>query len=148
MSLNALATAAGVAALSVAGVTIKDDDEITNIIPVRDCPVLIPAPDRWLAGSLGETGPRTFGPGMWEFSRDFEYLYLHATTGVKRSSSDYIAALSANVDAILTALTGLNVSGADVEQIACTGIVEITDPAKNSFYGCQITLTMKERVNA
>ena len=110
--------------------------------------MLIPAPDAWLGGSMGQLGPRTFGPGMWEFSRDYAYLYLHATTAQKRSASDHMDALSDNVDAILTALTTLDVDGADVEQITCSGIVEITDPARNSFYGCQITVTMKERVNA
>lgn len=148
MSLNSAAIATGVAALTVAGVTIKNTTNIPRIVTVGECPIMIPSPDGWMAGGLGQLGPNTFGPGMWEFSRAFTYLYLHAATGQKPELSDHIGAMADKVDLILTALTGLDVADADVESIECSGSAQITDPTGNSFFGCQITLTMKERVNA
>lgn len=148
MSLNSAAIATAVAALTVPGVTIKDTTNISRIITVSECPVLIPSPDRWMTGGIGQRGPVTYGPGMWEFDRAYTYLYLHTATGQQPELSDHIAAMSANVDLIMTALTTLDVDDADVETITCGGSTQITDPTGNSFYGCQIILTMRERINA
>lgn len=148
MALNSAAISAGVAALSISGVTVKDVTDIPRIVTVGECPMLIPSPDSWIAGGLGQIGPNTFGPGMWEFSRAFTYLYLHTATGQKPELSDHIGAMAAKVDLILTELAGLDISGVDVESIECGGSAEITDPVGNSFFGCQIILTVKERLNA
>lgn len=148
MSLNSAAVATGVAALTIAGVTIKDTGAIPRTITVGECPILIPSPDRWITGGIGQKGPATFGPGMWEFDRAYTYLYLHTATGQKPELSDHLEAMAAKIDLIMTALTTLDVDEADVELIECGGPTQITDPSGNSFYGCQITLTMRERVNA
>jgi hypothetical protein len=151
MALNSVAIANGIAALTVTGVTIKSLSNIPDIITVGECPILMPDENNWMSGAVGGPdgdGPSTFGPGMWEFQRDFGYIYLHSATGQKRSMSDHLAAISANIDAIQTALTTLNVAGVDVIQITCGEFGPYTDPSKQNFYGLKIVVTVEERINA
>lgn len=149
MPLNSGAIATGIAALSVSGVTIKSLSNVPDIITVGECPIMIPDVDNWITGGLGEgEASDTFGPGMWTFDRAFGYLYFHAATGQKVGLSAYLSAISTNLDAIMTALTTLNVTGVDVMQVECSGLGSYTDQAGNSFYGCRISVTLKEKVNA
>ena len=152
MALNAGAIATAIAALSISGVTVKDITGIPDQVLARDCPILMPHPNDWIVGGIGSAedgeGPATFGPGMWVFQRAFNYLYLHATAGAGRGLKDHMGAMSTNLDAIQTAMTTLSISGVDVMEIDCSGFSVVTDPAGNQFYGFQVTVAMKERINA
>lgn len=153
MALDAGAIAAGIAALSIAGVKkIADISEIPEQIQPRDCPMLFPSPNNWVSGSNGEpsTGPATFGSPsarMWVFDRIFNYTYAHAPAGSERGLYKVIPALSDQADAIQMALTALDIPGVDVMNISVGQFVQITDPVGGTFYGFTIALTMRERVN-
>ena len=155
MALNSAGIASGIASLTISGVTVKGLSNIPDTISVSDCPIMFPDPDNWMQGGIGSEngeGQSTFGAAadlpMWEFLRAFGYLYLHAATGQEIGLSAYMAAISANIDAISAALTTLNVSGVDVQMIDVTGLGTYTDQAGNAFYGCRISVACHERVNA
>jgi len=154
MALNATAIAAGIAALSITGVTVKGITNIPDSITPRDCPLLMPNPTDWIAGGIGgevASGATTFGAGaLWEFERAYNYLYIHAPAGEGRGLRDHFSDMATELDAIITALTGFNYVFADVDvvQIDNGGFATIVDPAGKQFYGCEITVTLKERINA
>lgn len=152
MALNSAAIATGIAALSISGVTVKNVTEIPERVSARECPILFPSPNNWITGGIGgeedAEGPATFGPGMWVFQRVFNYLYLHASAGQGRGLAEHLSAMGTKLDAISEALTGLNLAGVDVMQIETSEFNVVTDPAGNTFYGFQVAVTLKERVNA
>lgn len=152
MALNATGIAAGIAALTITGITVKDIDTISDRINPRDCPLLMPNPNSWISGGIGTSeaaqGPATFGPGMWVFERAFSYLYLHAQIGSGRGLNDHMSGMSDNLDAILTAMVGLNIAGVDVMQLENSDFNVVTDPTGQQFYGFGVVITLKERVNA
>lgn len=149
MALNAIGIAAGIAALSITGVTVKDIDEIPDKVEGRDCPVLIPGPV-WITGGTGsnESDPATFGPGMWVMQRGFAYRYFHAPVGAGRGLKDHYPAMATNLDAIQTAITTLAIAGVDVVSIECSEFGLVGDPSENQFYGFDVAVALKERINA
>lgn len=147
MALNTAAISAGIAALSISGVTVLDADEIPPVVNVNSCPLLFPSPNGFISGGIAVPGPTTFGPGMWSFERAFTYLYLHTTVGQLPAMTSHYPEMDANIDAILTALVGLDVAGVDVLTVECSRAETIKDPAGNLFYGCEITVTVAEKVN-
>jgi hypothetical protein len=150
MALNSGAIATGIAALVITGVTVKNITEMPDRIDPRRCPLLVPGP-RWITGGIGgevSEGPVTFGPGMWEFQRVFSYRYFHAPIGSGRGLEDHYGAMATNLDAIVTALVGLNLAGVDVMEIENGEFGVVGDPAENHFYGFDISVALKERINA
>ena len=150
MALNAAGIATAIAALPISGVTVLDISAVPETGDLRQVPVLFPNPSNWIAGGIGGLGegPATFGPGMWLFQRAFSYLYLHAPVGSGRALSDHMRGMSVNLDAILTALTTLDVAGVDVLEIDNSDFNVITDPAGAQWYGFQVTVAMEEKINA
>jgi hypothetical protein len=152
MSLDAGAIATGIAALSITGVTVKDITGIPEQVQPRDCPILFPAPDNWMAGGNGEPsdGPATFGgptSRMWVFNRVYNYVYLHSSMGSGRGLIDNIAAMSDKIDAIVLKLIELDLTQVDLQNVSVGAFGVITDPAGNNFFGCTLALTMREKVN-
>lgn len=153
MSLSSANIAAGIAALTVTGVSIKDIDEIPQQIQPRDCPILFPHPDGWMGGASAEpsTSAATFGTPstrMWIFNRTFQYVYLHAPVGAGRGIADQYPGLAAKADAISEALTTLDVSNVDVKNVAVGTFGVLADPSGGQFYGFILTITVREKVNA
>jgi hypothetical protein len=149
MALDAGAIATGIAALSISGVTVKDITEMPEKVNPPDCPVLIPGPV-WITGGTGsnEGDPATFGPGMWVMQRGFAYRYFHAPVGSGRGLYDHYADMADKLDAIQTAFTTLALAGVDVMGIECSEFGMVGDPADNRFYGFDIAVSLKERINA
>ena len=152
MGLNARTIASAIAGMTVTGVTIKDVTGIPEQVQPRDCPILFPDPIAWMAGGNGEPsdGPATFGTPtnrMWVFDRVYRYVYLHASAGAGRGLPDQYPTLSDANDAIATALTALDITGVDIKTIAPDHVGILADPAGNNFYGFQLALTFRERVN-
>jgi len=145
MALNSAGIFTGIAALSISGVTVKDITAIPDAILTRDCPILFPAPD---AVGQAEAELITFGPGMWEVTRTFEYIYAHAEEGTGRGLRDHLSAINTNLDAIITAIVGLDVSGVDVVSVSYTQETVVTDPVTKEFWGKMLTITLLERINA
>jgi hypothetical protein len=152
MSLDAGAIATGIAALTVTGISIKDITAIPEQVQPRDCPILFPSPNGWMAGGNGEpsNGPATFGSPtgrMWVFNRVLNYVYLHSSIGAGRGLIDNIPGMSDNVDAIITKLLELDLAQVDIQNISIGAFGELNDPGGNSFFGTTIAVTVREKVN-
>ncbi len=152
MSLSTAAITAGIAALNVAGVTIRNIDEIPDQVQGRDCPMLYPHPDSFMQGGAGAGGEglETFGTPtsrFWLFNRTFRYVYLHCPVGTGRSLSEQYAAMLANVDAILVALTALDVADKDVMSIGLGAIGVLEDASGSKFIGFTLDVSIREKVN-
>jgi hypothetical protein len=153
MSLSASTISAGIAAMTVSGVTIKDIDEIPEAVMVRDCPVLFPSFDTWMGGANGEPaeGPTTFGTAStryWIFNRIYRYIFLYAPVGSGRGLRDHFAGMVEKADAVIEALCELDIDGVDVQNVTLGEFGVITDPSANNFYGFTLAITFRERINA
>lgn len=154
MSLSVSTIATGIAALSVSGVTILDLTAIPDQVQgIRDCPIMYPHPDGFITGGNGDpsSGPATFGTPttrFWMFLRGFQYVYLHAAVGSQRGISDHYDGMSTNLDAIMQAITALDLTQIDVENIAVGQFGVLQDTSGNSFFGFTLTITLREKVNA
>lgn len=152
MSFSSTTIATAIAALSVTGVTVKDITAIPEQVEARDCPILFPAPDGWMGGGNGEPedGPTTFGTTttrLWQFNRVYKYVYLHEIAGATRGLKDVYSAMAGKADAILTALTKLDVTDVDVKHLEITNFGVLTDPAGRTFFGFNLDITLRERLN-
>jgi len=152
MSLSASAISAGIAAMTVSGVTIKDIDEIPEAVMVRDCPILFPSFDTWMGGANGEPteGPTTFGTAStryWIFNRTYRYIFLYKPLGSERRLRDHFAGMVEKADAIIEALCELDIDGVDVQNVVLGEFGVITDPSANNFYGFTLAITFRERIN-
>ena len=152
MTLSTANIAAGIAALTVTGVTIKDIDEIPDGILGRDCPILYPHPDSFVQGGAGagDEGLETFGTPttrFWLFNRTYRYMYAHDIAGAGRGLKDHYPDMCANLDAILEALVEMDVSGIDVQSVTTGAFGLMTDPSGTQFYGFALDIVVREKVN-
>ena len=152
MSFSSTAIATGIANLSISGVTVKDITDIPESVEDRSCPILFPSPDGWMTGGNGEPadGSTTFGTPttrLWTFNRGYRYIYLHAALGTGRSIKDFYSAMSTKADAVITAITALDVSDVDIMNVSIGEFGVLTDPAGKSFFGFTVDITMRERLN-
>lgn len=152
MSFSSTAIATGISNLSISGVTVKDLSAIPEAVEQRMCPILFPSPDNWMLGGNGEPseGSTTFGTPttrLWTFNRAYRYVYLHSQVGTGRGLLDVISAMSTKADAIITAITTLDVSDVDVKNVTVGEFGVLTDPAGRSFFGCTMDITFRERLN-
>ena len=160
MSLDSRTIATGIAALSVTSPTtgkkivIKDIDGIPQQVQARDCPIMFPHPNNWMQGGNGGTGNTegadTFGAASkryWMFARTYQYVYLHAMAGTDRGIYVHYKPAGANLDAIQTALTTLDLASVDVLSMTALNFGLIEDPVSGQFYGCIIDVKLMERLN-
>lgn len=152
MAINAAAITSAIAALSVSGVTIKDVAGIPESVVNRDCPIFFPSPANWLAGgNAANEESTTFGTPstrFWHVNRGLNYIYLHNAVGAGRGNADNYASAVTNIEALVTALVALDVSGVDVVTVAHTPIKVMSSPSQTKFTGCEFTVTVRERINA
>ena len=151
-TLDTRAIASGIAALTMTGITVKDLSGIPEQVQPRDCPILFPSADGWVAGGNGEpsSGPATFGnPSgrMWIFNRVLNYVYLHSPIGSGRGLVDNIPGLADSADIISEAVTLLDLDQVDVQNIAIGAFGQIDDPAGGHFFGFTVAVTVREKLN-
>lgn len=150
MTINAVAISDAIAALTVAGVTIKDASNIPLTVKTTDCPIFMPFLNGWLGASTGSPATETtFGTPTtrtWAVHRVLHYVYLHKQIISGTIGTKYEDAV-AKVEAIWTAVSALNVAGVDVENITHAEISELKDKAGNAFVGCLFDITVKEMIN-
>ena len=152
MSLSTATIAAGIAALTVSGVTIKDVDEIPETVNSRDCPILFPSPDGFVLGGNGEpeTGSTTFGAPttrLWTFNRTYRYVYLHEQAGATRGLKDVIGAMATKVDMIIEAVAEMDLTDVDVMRVNVGDLGVLEAPDGKAFFGCMFEITLRERMN-
>lgn len=153
MALSSATISAGIAALSISGVTVKDISGMPTKITSRECPIMFPSPTGWKSGGTAEpgTGPASFGTAytrFWLFNRQYQYIYLHAQAGEGRTIAEHYTAMSAKEDAILTALVALDISDVDVMNVSTSDYGIRTDPSGTEFFGFTLSVTLREKINA
>ena len=148
MSLSTSSITAGIAALSVSGVTIKDMSGIPEQGFARSCPLMYPEPLSMVAQY--DDSPQTFtvAGGYWPVTRTIRYTYLHAQAGTERGIYAHFAGMTAKADLLVEALATLNVTGVDVLRVEVVNFGTVTDPAGGQFFGFQVDVTVRERINA
>jgi hypothetical protein len=157
MALDSAAIATGIAAMTVAGITIRDVTAIPEQVQARDCPILFPDASKFVVGGNGEpaNGPATFGvPGdrLWQFNRTFSWLYLHSAVGSKRGILDHYSGMCTNCDAILTAIAELDLYSSDNSEIDVMSIQvgqfgTVQDPAGAMFFGFSLSVQFREKIH-
>lgn len=152
MALNAAAITAAIADLEINGVTIKDITDIPLTVTIKQCPILMPLLDNWIGGATGSPDDETtFGTPserMWVTHRNFRYIYLHKMLASGRAIDGKYADAIENIELLWTALTALDISGVDVENITHDAVGVLEDKAGNKFVGCFFEIDFKERINA
>lgn len=153
MALSATTVSAAIAALSVTGMkSIRDVTNIPEEVDTRACPVLFPDPENWLDAGQGTVDEETtFGTPttrFWQVHRGYNYIFLYKEAGDGRGIKSHYSGGSTLLDALVTAITELDVSGVDVESVSHTRFGLITDPAGKNFFGSFVTVRCLERINA
>ena len=150
MALNTKAITAGVAdTILVAGVDIRDIDDIPDEVLSRHCPIIFPQPGE-IAGNY-ENSPGTFGgaSAYWSVTRNISFIYLHSPIGEGRSAFSAYAGMADKADAMIEKFMELAITGIDVLSVKIDGFSKpIEGPAGNQFFGFTVNMTVREKVNA
>lgn len=151
MTLSTANIAAGIAAISISGLTIKDINKIPEQVQPRDCPIVFPHPVQFIQGGAGgEEGLETFGvptSRFWLFNRTYRYLMLYSPVGATRGLVDIYAGFAAKIDTFMEAVAELDIVDVDVRNITVSELGVIEDPVGAKFYGCTIDIMVREKVN-
>ena len=151
MTLSTSSITAGIAAINISGLSIKDITAIPEQVQPRDCPILFPHPVQFIQGGAGgEEGLETFGTPtsrFWLFNRTYRYLFLYAPVGSTRGMVDIYSGYVSKIDSIMESITELDVTDVDVRNISVSELGVIEDPAGSKFYGCTIDIMFREKVN-
>ena len=145
MSLSATGLAALVAGLEVDGVTIRDLDEVPQSINGRDCPMVYPAPEKFLA--LEDATQLTFGPNaLWQYTYLVTYRFVQAPVGSERAMAKIISATVNGYINFIQALTAnaqllgaAHVKPANTPEWGVLG-----DPSGEQFQAADIALRVVE----
>lgn len=153
MALAATTVSTAIAALSVTGMkTIRDVTGIPDELESRSCPCMFPDPENWLEAGEGtiedETTFGTPSTRYWVMHRTYQYVWVYAMAGDGRGLKSHYSGGSTMLDAIVTAITQLDVAGVDVQGVSHTRFGVISDPVGTKFYGSFITVRCRERINA
>lgn len=146
MTLAISTVCTSIAALTVAGVTIKD---LGDVPPSgeRITPILFPDPARPLSNYAAER--MSFGGGsshLADADYDLNYIFLFAKIGAGRTGLDYLEACVEKVQLIIDAVMEIDtITGAvDVWPSSVGDVIVITDPAGNNYIGCNLSFHVKE----
>ena len=146
MTLAITTVCTSIAALTVAGVTIKD----MNYIPPsgeRITPILFPNADSPLSNYTDER--MSFGGGssaLMDVDYDLNYIFIFCKMGAGRTGLDYIQKFMEKVQLIIDAIIGVDtINGAVDIRVSNVGDATVmADPAGNNYLGCSMTFHVKE----
>jgi hypothetical protein len=145
MSLAISTVCTSIAALTVAGVTICDLD---NIPPAgkRLLPILFPDPANPISNftSIRES----FGGGssaLMNVEYDLNYMFVYCEIGAGRTGLDFLEDCMLKVQAIEDAVISIDVivGAVDITPLPFA-INTITDPSGNNYLGCAMTFHVIE----
>ncbi len=151
MALNIQTVCNSIAELTVAGVDIKDLDEIPESLDQMDAPVIIPKPDGFIS-TLTYTR-QSLGTGdvaAIDIGYVLTYRMLHSAIGegmdgVFETYPDLVAKASLFLDTIIANDT---ITGAvDIQPLTIANFDPVQDPFGNWFHGCDIGIQVTEFVN-
>ena len=149
MSVKLATIANSIAAISVSGLTIKDVDEIPTSINQRDCPLLIPNPDRYITGARIEADSLGTGSARkMSLYYTLNYLLIYGEAGTGRvhiidAYSGMLGKAAAFLDAFyaLSALTGA------VDFDAVMGDPGLTEVGAAMYHSIEIKIDVREFIN-
>ena len=139
-----------IAALVVAGVDIKDMDEIPEEVLGRDCPILYPEPSGFISNFemvRDSTGPGT--TALMTVTYDLTYTFLYAPVGSGRGLFDVYDDLVKKVGLIFDAIIANDTLAGAIDFLPeeVLNIGATVDPTENVFHGCQFVFSVTEFVN-
>lgn len=145
MTIGLTTIADSISKISVSGLTIKDIDQIPQMINPVDCPILMPDPDTYVGFAIE---PDTMNKSKWTIKYKLNYILVHSLAGSGRTNvlenfSAMIAKATAIIDAVvaLTSLTGA------VDWDATVGDPFILDWNNTQFNACRMVINAVEFVN-
>ena len=146
MTLAISTVMTSIASLTVAGVNIKDADEIPPSA-LRLTPILFPKPGATLSNFT--VIRESFGGGssaLMNVEYDLTYLFLYCEAGSGRTGLDFEQDRIEKIQAILDEVIEIDtITGAvDILPVGNYEYVPLTDPAGNSYIGCEMTFHVIE----
>jgi hypothetical protein len=146
ISFNLVTVADSISKLSIAGVNVRDLDQIPESA-MNNLPVLYPIPNGYITGINWQR--LTFGDSEALMDTDYllHYRYLHAVVGSGGGLLSVYAGMVFNIVAILkTIFANSTITGAvDLTLDSISDIGALTDPAGQTLYhGVDITLKVLE----
>jgi hypothetical protein len=149
VAISATTVATSIAALSVAGVTLKDLTAIPENVEARDCPIIFPKPDGFMTNLTIQIDSFGSSSGKKTAFYDLNYTYCHSPLAAGRGLfdvyQDMVNKCTVFIDAVIAndALAGS--IDAHVKGVAEFG--PVVDPAGTAFHGATITIGITEFVN-
>jgi hypothetical protein len=150
MALNTQTIATAIAGISLSGLTILDLNEIPVVVAGRQCPILYPAPDGFIGGMALTRNSFGGSDAYWSCTKTIRYIYLQAPIGAMRSLSfSNHTEMISNLDALIELVVELDVSTAfDIVGVGTGAFGAIPDPAGNLFHGFELSISVREKINA
>jgi hypothetical protein len=146
MALAITTVFTSIAALTVAGVTIKD---LGDIPPSgeRITPILFPDPANPLSNFTPER--KSFGGGssnLADADYDINYIFVYCKMGAGRTGLDYIEGCMGKIQLIYDEVMEIDTftGGVDIWPTGDVQLTTMTDPAGNNYLGCSMTFHVKE----
>jgi hypothetical protein len=132
-----------IAALTIAGVTVKDSNEIPEAIGLGTS-ILFPRPDNFVT-DLQITRAEITGQNL-DVSYTLNYHYVYCAIGGGLGTYAVYSQLLTNIGAIVVAFSKHETLTGAVDNDGPTigTIGQITDPAGNSFWGCDVSIHIKQ----
>ena len=147
IALNLVTVAESIADLDIAGVTVRDIDQIPEAA-LTLLPVLYPLPNGFIT-DMTFTRQTQGNSAAMDLSYTLHYRYLHAIVGSGGGLLTVYSGMIENIVKILEAIFGnSNLTGAvDVELNGVSDIGVMFDPAgQTQYHGVDITLRVLEFV--
>lgn len=149
MNISFTAVPTALAALTIAGVQIKDIDKI----PVQGveliCPVLFPDPAGWVDNiGVEQESFGIGGTGKYDLTYTLHYIYLHSPAGGNISDLDNYNAMITKLGLICTELANNDTLGSvnDVKLDNVSALGYLESPDGNIFNGCRIALKVLQYI--
>ena len=150
MALAILTIANSIAALEVAGVRIRDLDQIPDAVQERDCPILIPEVINFVTDLVitrDSTGADSYALKTATYTINYTFLYAPVgsdRTGLNRFD-DFVRKAFAIIDAVVlnSTITGL----IDITPQNTLQWSVVLDPSGNAFMGCMMAFSITEFIN-
>jgi hypothetical protein len=151
MPLAILTIANSIADLEVAGVRIRDLDQIPDAVQERDCPILIPEVINFVTDLVitrDSTGA-DYLVALKTATYTLNYTFLYAPAGSDRAGlsrfDDFVRKAFAIIDEVILNST---VEGLiDITPQATLQWSVVLDPAGNAFMGCMMAFAITELIN-
>lgn len=155
MTIQLLNVVDKISQLEIAGVRVRDVDEIRAAVTERDCPILIPEPLNFLSNITIVRD--SYGPAataMKTITYQLGYTFLYAPVGAGRELERYwdmVKKAALILDAFIadddmTSGTSFD-EAVDITPVSVVEFGPVPDPAGNQFIGCRFQFQVIEFIN-